>query len=75
MGHPQPHRLDRQRPVPPGRGLGHGADPTSADFGAEEISSAGSDGHTGYFATGTASLHNFAAIALGSYQSVSYRTN
>ncbi|PYC67357.1 hypothetical protein C7C46_30390 [Streptomyces tateyamensis] len=55
-------------------GLGHGADPTGADFGAEEISSAGAAGHMGYFADGTASLHNFAAIALGDYQSVSYRT-
>ncbi|WP_348534752.1 alpha/beta hydrolase [Kitasatospora sp. MAP12-44] len=56
-------------------GLGHGADPTSADFGAEEISSAGAAGHVGYFTDGTASLHNFAAIALGGYQSVTYRTN
>ncbi|MFI9275122.1 alpha/beta hydrolase [Kitasatospora sp. NPDC052896] len=55
--------------------LGHGADPTSSDFGAEEISSAGAVGHTGYFAAGTASLHNFAAIALGAYQNVSYRTS
>ncbi|MFE0461490.1 alpha/beta hydrolase [Kitasatospora sp. NPDC058965] len=54
-------------------GLGHGADPTGADFGAEEISSAGAAGHMGYFADGTASLHNFAAIALGDYQAVSYR--
>ena len=56
-------------------GLGHGADPTSADFGAEEISSAGAAGHVGYFTDGTASLHNFAAIALGGYQSVTYRTD
>ncbi|WP_035806008.1 alpha/beta hydrolase [Kitasatospora mediocidica] len=56
-------------------GLGHGADPTGADFGAEEIASTGAEGHVGYFADGTASLHNFAAIALGSYGSVSYRTD
>ncbi|WP_035849458.1 alpha/beta hydrolase [Kitasatospora azatica] len=54
-------------------GLGHGADPTSADFGAEQIASTGAAGHMGYFADGTASLHNFAAIALGDYQAVSYR--
>ncbi len=54
-------------------GLGHGADPTSADFGAEEISSAGAAGHTGYLAPDTASLHNFGAIALGNYQTVSHR--
>ncbi|GAA2153908.1 alpha/beta hydrolase family protein [Kitasatospora kazusensis] len=53
-------------------GLGHGADPTGADFGAEEISSAGAAGHTGYLAANTASLHNFGAIALGLYQSVSH---
>ncbi|MFF7457345.1 alpha/beta hydrolase [Kitasatospora sp. NPDC008115] len=51
-------------------GLGHGADPTSLDFGAERISSARSSGHNGYFATGTDSLHNFAAVALGAYQDV-----
>ncbi|GAA1215557.1 alpha/beta hydrolase family protein [Kitasatospora nipponensis] len=55
-------------------GLGHGADPTGSDFGAEDISSEGAAGHTGYFNPGTASLRNFAAIALGHYQSVSYRT-
>ncbi|WP_327069373.1 alpha/beta hydrolase family protein [Kitasatospora sp. NBC_01250] len=55
-------------------GLGHGADPTSADFGAEQISSAGAAGHVGYFDPGTTSLHNFAAIALGDYRSVVYRT-
>ncbi|MFB6891768.1 alpha/beta hydrolase [Kitasatospora sp. NPDC056327] len=51
-------------------GLGHGADPTSAEFGAERISSAGSSGHNGYLATGTDSLHNFAAVALGAYRDV-----
>ncbi|WP_327676655.1 alpha/beta hydrolase [Kitasatospora sp. NBC_00458] len=51
-------------------GLGHGADPTSADFGSEQVSSARSSGHNGYFAAGTDSLHNFAAVALGAYQDV-----
>ncbi|MCX4749307.1 alpha/beta hydrolase family protein [Kitasatospora sp. NBC_01287] len=54
-------------------GLGHGADPTDPDFGAEQISSAGAAGHVGYFSPGTASLFNFAAIALGHYQAVVYR--
>lgn len=54
-------------------GLGHGADPTAADFGAEQISSAGAAGHVGYFDPGTTSLYNFAAIALGDYQDVVYR--
>ncbi|MFE9423513.1 alpha/beta hydrolase [Kitasatospora sp. NPDC006697] len=53
-------------------GLGHGADPTSPDFGAEDISSAGAVGHAGYFDPGTTSLYNFAAIALGDYQDVKY---
>ncbi|GAA0694706.1 alpha/beta hydrolase family protein [Kitasatospora atroaurantiaca] len=53
-------------------GLGHGADPTTTDFGAVEISSAGAVGHTGYLAANTSSLHNFGAIALGRYQSVSH---
>ncbi|WP_033825989.1 alpha/beta hydrolase, partial [Kitasatospora sp. MBT63] len=46
-------------------GLGHGADPTGTGFGARVVSSAGSHGHSGYFAPGTASLANFAALALG----------
>ncbi|MFJ1702004.1 alpha/beta hydrolase [Kitasatospora sp. NPDC088346] len=46
-------------------GLGHGADPTAPGFGARLVSSAGSHGHTGYFAPGTASLANFTALALG----------
>ncbi|MDH6138892.1 MULTISPECIES: alpha/beta hydrolase [Kitasatospora] len=53
-------------------GLGHGADPTSPDFGAERISSAGAVGHAGYFDRGTDSLYNFATIALGDYQDVKY---
>ncbi|MGW6918430.1 alpha/beta hydrolase [Kitasatospora sp. NPDC054939] len=51
-------------------GLGHGADPTSGDFGAEQISCAGSSGHNGYFTPETDSLRNFAAIALGRYDAV-----
>ncbi|MEV5504923.1 alpha/beta hydrolase [Streptomyces orinoci] len=46
-------------------GLGHGADPVSADFGARVLSSAGAQGHTGYFAPGTTSLANFADIGVG----------
>ncbi|KNB53913.1 alpha/beta hydrolase [Streptomyces caatingaensis] len=51
-------------------GLGHGADPTSASFGARPVASDGAHGHTGYFAPGTASLRNFARIALGAYAGV-----
>jgi hypothetical protein len=51
-------------------GLGHGADPTSGDFGSRVIASTGSYGHTGYFNPGTASLRNFADIALGRYGDV-----
>lgn len=54
-------------------GLGHGADPTTAEFGAVEVSSQGANGHTGYFADSTASLHNFGAIALGDYLDVTLR--
>ncbi|MFI9718454.1 alpha/beta hydrolase [Streptomyces sp. NPDC052396] len=46
-------------------GLGHGADPVSGDFGARVLSSAGAQGHTGYFAPGTTSLANFADIGVG----------
>ncbi|AUG77063.1 hypothetical protein CFP65_2222 [Kitasatospora sp. MMS16-BH015] len=46
-------------------GLGHGADPTAPTFGARVVTSTGARGHSGYFAPGTASLANFAAIALG----------
>lgn len=51
-------------------GLGHGADPASAGFGARVVSSADADDHAGYLAPGTASLANFAAITLGSYDEV-----
>ncbi|MGW6685226.1 alpha/beta hydrolase [Streptomyces sp. NPDC054961] len=46
-------------------GLGHGADPTSAAFGARRIPAADVAGHTGYFTPGTQSLNAFAAIATG----------
>ncbi|GHB57479.1 hypothetical protein GCM10010347_29530 [Streptomyces cirratus] len=46
-------------------GLGHGADPTSAAFGARRVPAADAEGHTGYFAPGTQSLAAFAAIATG----------
>lgn len=46
-------------------GLGHGADPTSASFGARRVPAADVRGHTGYFAPGTQSLAAFAAIANG----------
>ena len=51
-------------------GLGHGQDPVSRSFGARVISAAGADGHPGYFAPNTASLANFADIALGDYAAV-----
>lgn len=46
-------------------GYGHGADPTSAAFGARRVPTGDVRGHTGYFAPGTASLAAFAAIARG----------
>ncbi|MFD3505114.1 alpha/beta hydrolase [Streptomyces sp. NPDC058678] len=52
-------------------GIGHGTDPTDPAFGARVVSSDRAEGHTGYFAPGTASLRNFADIALGRYQAVS----
>jgi Alpha/beta hydrolase len=51
-------------------GLGHGADPTSPDFGSHVIASTGANGHNGYLADGTTSLRNFADIALGRYADV-----
>ncbi|MGW0954415.1 alpha/beta hydrolase [Streptomyces sp. NPDC002545] len=51
-------------------GLGHGADPVSADFGARVLSARGAKGHAGYFEPGTDSLANFAEIGVGSYGSV-----
>jgi len=55
-------------------GLGHGADPVSGSFGARVISAAGASGHPGYFAPDTASLANFAEIALGDYSAVTCHT-
>lgn len=46
-------------------GIGHGADPTSAGFGARRVPAADVRGHTGYFETGTQSLAAFATIAKG----------
>lgn len=51
-------------------GVGHGADPTASGFGSHVIASTGASGHNGYFAPGTTSLTNFAAIALGRYRTV-----
>ena len=51
-------------------GLGHGADPMSAAFGARVLSARGADGHSGYFVPGTESLLNFAEIGVGSYRAV-----
>lgn len=51
-------------------GLGHGADPVSAGFGARVLSSAGARSHTGYFEPGTTSLANFAKIGTGAFGSV-----
>ncbi|MCX5583643.1 alpha/beta hydrolase [Streptomyces erythrochromogenes] len=46
-------------------GIGHGADPASAAFGARRVPAADVRGHTGYFTPGTQSLAAFAAIAKG----------
>ncbi|MFD8789852.1 alpha/beta hydrolase, partial [Streptomyces vinaceus] len=46
-------------------GIGHGADPTSAAFGARKVPAADVHGHTGYLVPGTQSLAAFAAIAKG----------
>ncbi|MDF3297346.1 alpha/beta hydrolase [Streptomyces tropicalis] len=51
-------------------GLGHGADPVSAAFGARVLSARGAQGHAGYFQPGTTSLANFAEIGVGAYHSV-----
>ncbi|MFI5984995.1 alpha/beta hydrolase [Streptomyces sp. NPDC051555] len=50
-------------------GVGHGADPVSAAFGARRLSATGAKSHTGYFEPGTGSLENFARIGTGSYAS------
>ncbi|MFD3873424.1 alpha/beta hydrolase [Streptomyces sp. NPDC058623] len=46
-------------------GIGHGADPASAGFGARRIPAGDVEGHTGYFAPGTRTLTAFASIARG----------
>ncbi|MFI8187713.1 alpha/beta hydrolase [Streptomyces sp. NPDC085946] len=51
-------------------GLGHGADPVSAGFGARVLSARGAEGHGGYFEPGTESLANFAEIGVGAYDAV-----
>ncbi|MFI8945505.1 alpha/beta hydrolase [Streptomyces sp. NPDC053750] len=51
-------------------GLGHGADPVSAAFGARVLSARGAEGHAGYFVPGTESLRNFAEIGVGAYRTV-----
>jgi hypothetical protein len=51
-------------------GLGHGADPVSAGFGARVLSADGATGHAGYFEPGTQSLANFAEIGVGAYRAV-----
>ncbi|MEU7700181.1 alpha/beta hydrolase [Streptomyces sp. NPDC039028] len=48
-------------------GVGHGADPVAPEFGARLLSARGAVGHSGYFAPGTESLGNFAAIGAGAY--------
>ncbi|MFE4047889.1 alpha/beta hydrolase [Streptomyces sp. YIM B13518] len=52
-------------------GLGHGADPVAAGFGARVLSAREAKGHAGYFAPGTDSLRNFAEIGVGAYRAVS----
>ncbi len=51
-------------------GFGHGPDPVNPAFGARVVSASGAHGHGGYFVPGTASLRNFALIALGRYADV-----
>ncbi|WP_318218399.1 alpha/beta hydrolase [Streptomyces sp. SCL15-6] len=51
-------------------GLGHGADPVSAAFGARVLSARGAQGHAGYFVPGTESLENFAGIGVGAYRTL-----
>ncbi|MFC7220581.1 alpha/beta hydrolase [Streptomyces polyrhachis] len=46
-------------------GLGHGADPVAAEFGAHVFPAGTARGHTEYFRPGTRSLRTFAAIAAG----------
>ncbi len=50
-------------------GLGFGADPMSAGFGAR-IFATGSGGHSGYLDPGSVSLRNLTYIALGDASAV-----
>lgn len=54
-------------------GLGHGADPASAAFGARRVPAADAHGHTGYFAPGTESLRAFVKIAEGAHAGLDKR--
>ena len=51
-------------------GLGHGADPVSADFGSRVLAARNAQGHAGYFQPGTDSLRNLAEIGVGAYGAV-----
>jgi Alpha/beta hydrolase len=51
-------------------GLGHGADPVSAEFGARVLSARDAQGHAGYFQPGTDSLRNLADVGVGAYGAV-----
>ncbi|MEU2356946.1 alpha/beta hydrolase [Streptomyces misionensis] len=51
-------------------GLGHGADPVSAAFGARVLSAEDAQGHAGYFQPGTDSLRNLADVGTGAYDDV-----
>ncbi|MBL1080935.1 hypothetical protein JK359_02925 [Streptomyces actinomycinicus] len=51
-------------------GLGHGADPVSAAFGARVLSARDAQGHSGYFLPGTDSLRNLADVGVGAYDEV-----
>ncbi|RSS97638.1 hypothetical protein EF903_01225 [Streptomyces sp. WAC05292] len=46
-------------------GLGHGADPVSAGFGARRVPAGDVRGHSGYLVPGTGTLAAFASIARG----------
>jgi hypothetical protein len=51
-------------------GLGHGPSPVSPGFGAHVVATDGARGHLGYLTPETASLRNFARIAVGDYTDV-----
>ncbi|MFI0723881.1 alpha/beta hydrolase [Streptomyces sp. NPDC021224] len=55
-------------------GLGHGTDPVAAAFGARVVRTGRAEGHAGYFVPGTASLANFARIALARYSLVTLKS-